>query len=600
MLREAADSLHDELIQAFPPDQDYPLDQLSTAPMPSPVARFLRMRVESQLVSVGCLSASQWYDVRSPVVEATREAWHAALLSTARIPANLWSKSLKQAIQLVLSHLVRPAQTLAGFIFGQDDAPVEVVVFRRLGFFSEYGYLAEGIRGYIEKEQLAHVNRGPLLNLVTRLDRAYTAGYGADDWIRHLDPLYETLSVVTDAVSVDMLRSFFEHKAATEYVQRIKTLQEREQTRHLDATQLYAVLTQTKPTIAERPDPSKQAAPPAPAETEDESTVPLWLQARRESVPLRRGPTATGSSGSEIEASDLEDETVEPAPAASESPPERAATAKDVIDTAGGDAEAGPDTSVSDAALREPEDEVRDAEFDADEKEEDRRRTIAAPTAAPIDTPSEPEPIVPLASEEEEEPPSAASRTPEETPAGTSEPAVPVERPARPEPSREDETPRRLADVVAEALRSVPGTKTKTHAEKLKEKTGSGSVPLWQRFHQSENDADDGPPSEMPIPPRSPIPDHQGASAGREPLDILEKRVFGMADAGRRQWFIDNLFLDDVAAYDHVIRAISKCTTWPDASQVIAENVFKKNNVNIYSEPAVAFTDAVEAYFRKR
>jgi hypothetical protein len=63
---------------------------------------------------------------------------------------------------------------------------------------------------------------------------------------------------------------------------------------------------------------------------------------------------------------------------------------------------------------------------------------------------------------------------------------------------------------------------------------------------------------------------------------------------------VENLFLSDGASYDRVVRAIAVCKTWPDASKVIADNVFRANNVNIYSEPAVAFTDAVEAYFRSK
>lgn len=81
-------------------------------------------------------------------------------------------------------------------------------------------------------------------------------------------------------------------------------------------------------------------------------------------------------------------------------------------------------------------------------------------------------------------------------------------------------------------------------------------------------------------------------------LSELERSVLGERGRRNRDLFLKHLFSDSEEAYEATLRKLNVAENWSEASQIIAREVFLKHQVNIYSEPAVAFTDAAEAQFR--
>ena len=75
-----------------------------------------------------------------------------------------------------------------------------------------------------------------------------------------------------------------------------------------------------------------------------------------------------------------------------------------------------------------------------------------------------------------------------------------------------------------------------------------------------------------------------------------------MGDRGptNRALFIRELFGDSRADYRRTLERLREAPNWTRASQIIAQDVFRAHQVNIYSEPAVLFTNAVEDRFRQR
>lgn len=102
------------------------------------------------------------------------------------------------------------------------------------------------------------------------------------------------------------------------------------------------------------------------------------------------------------------------------------------------------------------------------------------------------------------------------------------------------------------------------------------SVPRWTKFRASA--------------PASP-------NAAPEPTD-LEQRVLGRLNAVQRAWFINHLFGSDRTHWKIVIDLLADADDWNEASEIIATEVFERHGVDIYSRPAVDFTNAVEARFR--
>lgn len=135
----------------------------------------------------------------------------------------------------------------------------------------------------------------------------------------------------------------------------------------------------------------------------------------------------------------------------------------------------------------------------------------------------------------------------------------------------------------------------------------SGPVPLWKQFQQGTPPsrpaptpepapaAGEGQPLWMRFRPES-APPAPGAPA--EPRDRLEQRVLGERGAKNRGLFVKHLFHGDADAYWHVLERLADVGAWSQASRLIADDVFKRHQVNIYNDVAVTFTEAVEARYR--
>ena len=91
-------------------------------------------------------------------------------------------------------------------------------------------------------------------------------------------------------------------------------------------------------------------------------------------------------------------------------------------------------------------------------------------------------------------------------------------------------------------------------------------------------------------PPASPAP----AALGQ-----VEEEVLGLDAAdGERARFVRELFDGSEEAYERVLRRLREAEDWQAATQIIARDVFRAHGVDIYSDPARAFTNAVEARYR--
>ncbi len=123
--------------------------------------------------------------------------------------------------------------------------------------------------------------------------------------------------------------------------------------------------------------------------------------------------------------------------------------------------------------------------------------------------------------------------------------------------------------------------------------------PLWAQFQQRPSAAP--PETDAPSPSVEPTP--SPSSDGRSPdrdddLSALEREVFGPSHTPKREVYVDALFDGDRAAYRRVLKRLRTATSWSEASQIISSDVFRAFQVNIYSDAAVHFTNAIEASFR--
>ncbi len=137
--------------------------------------------------------------------------WRDAARLAARVPAPEWATFLGDACRLVVSHLVRPAETLAAVAF-EDDGDAErptALVMRRLGAFTPYPYLPEIAGQYVDRKGIARIDRAALESLLRRIDRRMVAAFSADEWAGLLEPLFTILDAPV-GIPAELLQVLFE------------------------------------------------------------------------------------------------------------------------------------------------------------------------------------------------------------------------------------------------------------------------------------------------------------------------------------------------------------------------------------------------------
>lgn len=134
------------------------------------------------------------------------------------------------------------------------------------------------------------------------------------------------------------------------------------------------------------------------------------------------------------------------------------------------------------------------------------------------------------------------------------------------------------------------------------DETEAGPQPLWSQFRQNRSVTNTVSESTSPSessPSRSTPEDAPVAPEREDDLSSLEREVLGTGHPSHRTVYIQKLFQGDEAAYQRVLERLRTIESWSEASQIIARDIFRANKVNIYSDAAVHFTDAVEASFRE-
>ncbi|MEM1117848.1 MAG: hypothetical protein AAF845_04440 [Bacteroidota bacterium] len=559
-LDAAARALARRLLRDLPPDR--PRTRADVDRLPSPVARLLHAHLDAQAAEATSVPASPYVDPEADGVRAATRTWREAVRDAVRMPADVWAPAVEDAARRAVTHLIRPAETLAAHAFEGEAGPLDATAaLDRTRAFGPYGYLPEIAGRYVERKEIGRIDRYGLELLLRRIDRRMVSSFGPDEWAELLAPLVALVGPDGDPegmIPSALIETLFREKDVRPSMPLPEAVTEK---------RLHAWLQDVFVTMPPEPE-----SPPGPALSE-----------------------------------------VDPSSAAGESSPP-AATASEPK-AAPGDTEATSDRDPDDAALLEhfgvtlPE---RDTDASTPERAPGAERPEAAddvPPAPPVigsrfndpaDAPVLDSDVIGPARAVEAKP--ADDTSPPEVPVIF--PHVPGEEKATLEPVRADESPTpapdespseptapsggsALGDDEEEPLwKRLAREQRPEPASPEGPAPGTDPDPLWKRFATPADDAE-GPPVTPDITPLT-------------ALDALEGRVLGIGDDDRAAWFVADLFRGLPAEYHRTLAALDACRSYTEATQVIEREIFRKHRINPYTDAAVAFVDAVQEQFTRQ
>ena len=144
-------------------------------------------------------------------------------------------------------------------------------------------------------------------------------------------------------------------------------------------------------------------------------------------------------------------------------------------------------------------------------------------------------------------------------------------------------------------------TRRRTQTSASSPDASDDAQPLWAQFQQRPSAASpepDAPTNDTGSAPTSSPEASPSAAEHDDPLSALEQEVFGPSHTPKRKVYVQTLFDGDRDAYRDVLKRLRTAESWSEASQIISSDVFRAYQVNIYSDAAVHFTNAIEATFR--
>ena len=549
MLREVSESLFEYLIEAFPTDRSYSRIDIEQDPMPPLLAHFLGQTLQYRLdIEVEHIRTvrSSWFDYDHPDVQHAYKSFVASLAQHAHIPAEEWRSTLKRATKLVIAHLILPTHTLVEFVFREEEGPLAApVIYREISYFAAYPYLREAVETFLKKRQLKEIDRTRFSSLLMQVDRHMTANYSADQWMRMLRPLFDLMRRVpqtrNQGVPIDMLSMFFGDKEAYEIQGRLQVEKEVHRITTIDIDGLRRVIEGSVGPFEQELTSTKQPKPVQSANIESEaSTEPPPSYLPKEEVPEEKSTAPSSSAEASEESADDQPKPLwaqfQKTPAPSEK-------------------EAGP---VETPATQDSDDAVPLwMRFQ-------KAGPTPATTSAVLNAQTEP----------------SKDAGPENVEQNMREQSEPSQETAQHTPSDRQPAPSH-ADGH------------NTYSPPSPEPVASYNSPMTPPPSSPYATKDTPPafPHEMP---------YQGSSSQSLSLEQLEQDVLGSFGAGNRAMFVEHLFAGSNEEYEQLLVRLREMDSWEEASQVIADAVFKRYQVNIYSPAAIMFTESIEEQFRSQ
>jgi hypothetical protein len=151
--------------------------------------------------------------------------------------------------------------------------------------------------------------------------------------------------------------------------------------------------------------------------------------------------------------------------------------------------------------------------------------------------------------------------------------------------------------------------------------SGDSDIPIWQRFADPEtpNPEPEAISAELQTPDLDEempdfddeIPSFETTSYAFEPetpTSDPEENVIYLSDEAKillsylsesKDTFIEALFRNDEAMFYNSMNELVQYHDWATAGRYITRDIFARNRVDLYSEQAISYLDAVQLYFEE-
>ncbi len=553
------------LLASLPQEHVYytPSD-FKKAGFPEYLIHRIQLEVDRNLADSVSLPDSEWIDMKAENVLDSWEQFLSAIKAESRVPASYAQSVIESAVEDVIDQLTQPRNYILDTLIGEKSATLYQIQSRK-DWVVCYPILAEALIRYMQRKELESISREKALQVISHVDEKIAENYTPLKWAQHLDPLFSLLN--NDVPSALFVRFFNDREmtdfakwvdkgpdflSRTSFIERISTVgmlpEQDVDDFEVDSGSVSAESTEsTNDTTAEFP-PEASMHEEHPVEADDTTSEENFDEGMElgelnsiESPPFDTNDATDTSSNEELPNEVTLDEVLE-------------------------------EEAVSDQPLF--------AQFlsNEDETGSDNENThFEAFSSFEPETESESEPQADFVPELDSE-----SETESET-----------ELDSEPENEPEDFEPKVLE---SESPNAEPKELSIAESFNMGQSEPSISDRLSDTFEEAgpvedvQEEEIDEPEDTPPIIDASSDDEHviYLTDRAKRLLDLLEPNF---------EAFVVEIFLNDELDFYKHLENIVAYDQWRSAGRYITRDIFDRNRIDLYSENAVMFTDAVQEFF---
>jgi hypothetical protein len=514
----------------------------------------IQLEIERNLAESISLPDSDWVDLKAENVLDAWDQFLSAIRAESRVPASYAQSVIENSVEDVLDQLTQPRQYVLDTLIGNKSATLYQIQGRK-SWIVAVPILADALIRYMQRKEHESMTREKAYQVISQVDDKLSENYTPLKWAQHLDPIF---SLLNNEVPSALFVRFFKDREMPDFARWIDKGPEL-----LSRTAFIERIS----TIGMLPDDDEDA--------EDEPH-----DAEPDTIPTLASTFVDESNADEgiDEIDDSVDENIEEHPETTLKEETEFISFEDAVDD-----EINSDEEIEDSAAQLPNETPH---FDLDDEPEVTSISSGFSEEVTLDQV--------LAEESNDEKPLFAKFLGDESESDDNqdeESFDDFEEDANKaeDPTEEDLVTEDLEDEAPKVL-SIAEAFTLTQDEPTIGDHIPGEEDEPEQELTSHDEDLDEPEDTPPIIDASSDDEHviYLTDRAKKLLDILEPNF---------ETFVVEIFLNDELDFYKHLENIASYDQWRVAGRYITRDIFDRNRIDLYSEPAVMFTDAVQEFF---
>jgi len=222
-MEQISEQITQELLQELPDKaQFFTPDELLSYGIPYIVAETLRKNVLSAINSELQMPELEWI---KPLEKEVRQAWQDFVeisMKHLRVPASKLSYMLEEAVKECLELALKPRQSLPDIIFRTHDIIEYKTAKDRVQSLEVNKQLGVALIRYMEKKQKGEISIDQARELITKVDQRLVENYHPLNWAQVLKPVFD---LAGPSVDTELFRIFFDDKEKPGYARKFEQLE---------------------------------------------------------------------------------------------------------------------------------------------------------------------------------------------------------------------------------------------------------------------------------------------------------------------------------------------------------------------------------------